>query len=345
MTRRESRWRQLGGGPRSVGMLGTSVVFSIGHGDIPAVPTSAWHGPRPVLNGSPFNQVLAGATEPQRRTNMDDTPHDDADIARLFREHDDIGPDSSLWLRPLRQLFNDGKPIGQIIAITVSPMKQQIFPFGMITQTMNNRLVFWPILPSGVNMICAGERVDVFDHITLEFPSEKIHVTTYDADGRPIHVARSWRTHRFSDCDLALWFTLLVRVSLLGQQDMAVQRRVQMPTTDQDRRIDEFVRYTQNISVSNVALPPADGECDYIYCGVYLAKPSIIVDQLPSSILPADSTMDSVIEGWPDGNVFQLAVSRLSIGQHTICIAAACPPGKLRSDVSVGLPGSVNSES
>jgi len=276
---------------------------------------------------------------------MDDISHDGDDVARLFREHDDIGPDSSLWLRPLRQLVKDGKPIGQVVALTVSPMEQLKLPFGMLTQTEKNRLIFWPILPSGVNMICAGETVDVFDHITLEFPSEKIHMTAYDTNGQPIHVARAWRTHHFSDCDLALWFFLLVRVSILRQQDIAVQRRVKMPTTDKERRTNEFLCYTQNLRLSNISLPPREPEYDYIYFGLYLAPDSIRADQLSPSILPAGSSMNSQIEGWPEGNVFQIAVSRLTFGQRTICVATACPPGRLRSDVFVGFPRTINSQS
>lgn len=267
---------------------------------------------------------------------IDNMSHDNDDAARLFREHDDMGCDSSLWLRPPRQLFKDGKPVGPVVALTVSPMKQLKLPFGMLTQTDKNRLIFWPILPSGVNMICAGETVDVFDHITLEFPSEKIHMTAYDANDQPIHYARAWKTHHFSDCNLALWFTLLIRVSILHKQDMAVQRRVKMPTKDKERRTSEFIHYAQNISLSNVPLPPCKVEYDYIYFVLYIAPDSIKVDQLSPSIFPSGSSMNSEIEGWPDGNKFQITFSRLTFGQRIIYVAAACPPGKLRSDVSVG---------
>jgi hypothetical protein len=274
---------------------------------------------------------------------LDSLSHDEGDLDRLFRENDDLGPDSSLWLRPLRQLFQHGKPVGQVVALTVSPVDQLKLPFGMLTQTEKHRLIFWPILPSGANMICAGETVDVFDHITLEFPSERIHVTAYDANRQPIHVARCWRAHHFSKCDLALWFTLLVRVSILRQQAMAVQRRVQTPTTDKERRTDEFIRFTQHLAFSNMALPLREAVNDYIYFGVYLGPDAINPNDLSPSILPADSSMDSQIEGWPHGNVFQIAISRLKFRQRSIFVATACPPGRLRSDVFVGFPRGMNS--
>jgi hypothetical protein len=275
---------------------------------------------------------------------MDHISHDDDDIARLFRDNDNIGSDSSLWLRPLRQLFIDGKPVSKVVALMVSPIEPIKLPFGMLTQTERNRFIFWPILPSGVKMRCDGEKVDVFDHITLEFPSEKIHTTTYDIDGLPIHNTRAWGTHSFSDSDLALWFILLVRVSILRQQDMAVQQCVKMPTTDKERRINEFVRYPKNISLLNVPLPPCKEECDYIYFSFYLAPDSIKIDQSSFSNLPSGSAMDSEIEGWDDGNEFQVKVSHLTFDQRTICVATACPPGRLRSDVSVGFPRRMKSK-
>lgn len=214
----------------------------------------------------------------------------------------------------------------------------------MLTQTEKNRLVFWPILPSGVSVFCDGMGVDDLDHITLEFPSEKIHVTAYNANGEPIHVASAWRTHHFPECDLALWFTLLVRVSILRQQDTAVQRLVKMPTTDKERRTNEFVLYTRNLAFSNISLPPDKAGYDYMYFGLFLTSGSITPDQLPPSILPTDSSMESQIEGWLDKEVFQAAVTPLPFGQWTICVATACPPGLLRSDVSVGLPRSKESQ-
>ncbi|MCH7591608.1 MAG: hypothetical protein IH989_02355 [Planctomycetes bacterium] len=63
---------------------------------------------------------------------MDDPVSDDDQVARLFKENDDLGAASSLWLRPLRQLFEHGKPIGQVRALTISLVEKQSLPFGMI---------------------------------------------------------------------------------------------------------------------------------------------------------------------------------------------------------------------
>ncbi len=274
-----------------------------------------------------------------RGTQMNDRVHNDDDAARLFRENNDIGSDSSLWLRPLRQLLRDGKPIGQILALTVSAESQLRLPFGMVSRTDNDRLIFWPVLPPRVNMICAGERIDVFDHITLEFPSEKIHVTAYDSNGQRVHRSRAWRTHHLQDPRFTLWFLLLVRMSVLQRQDMAVQRRVKTPVKDKKRRTDEFAAYVRRLKLLNVPLPAHTAEQDYIYFGFYLAPGSPMTSrQLSAPILPAGTSMDAQIEGWHSGNVFEITGLRFALGKRTVCVAAACPPGRCLSDVFVGFP-------
>jgi hypothetical protein len=269
---------------------------------------------------------------------MDEKPRDDDDVARLFRESDDVGPDSSLWLRPLRQLFEQGKPVGQVIALTVSLPEPLGSVFGMLTSTENQRLIFWPVLPPEATVICDGEAVHVLDHITLELPSEKTHATAYDAQGRSVHQSRSTRLRRPPDSSLALWFNLLVRVDVLRRQAVAVQRRVPMPTSDRERREQEFRRYAERFAFAHVELPPHESACDYIYFGVCLAPDAASAGQLSPSVLPADARMDSLIEGWPEGNVFPISGSSLTFDRWTVCIATACPPGRLSSDLVVGFP-------
>ncbi len=268
---------------------------------------------------------------------MSDTPENN-DIERLFRDNDDVGADSSLLLRPLRQLFKKGKPVGDIMMLTVSPTGDVKFPFGMLTETKRARLVFWPILPSGVSVVCAGEEIEGLDHITLEFPSEKIHLTAYDAKGQSSHIKRGWKMQHLSCCPLGVWFRQMFRVSLLSEQDTAVQRRVHIPTTDADRRLNEFVGNGGNIHLWDVPLPPADAVGDFIYLGVSLDDEPKATCQITPAVLPADTSLNSVIEGWPEGHEFQIMPSRRMFGQRSICVATACPPGRLLSDVCIGLP-------
>jgi hypothetical protein len=270
---------------------------------------------------------------------MNNVSHDD--IERLFREQDNIGPDSSLWLRPLHQLIKDGKPVGQVIAITISMSEKQRFPLGILAQTKSNRTIFWPILPKKAKIMCDEEIKDVFDHITLELPSENIHVTTYDTNAKASHLRRAWRMYHFSNSTLALWFMMLVRIPILRQQDKAVQRRIKMPTSDRNRRVQEFSRYINNFSFNNVNMPDCNEQQDCICCIPYLAPESFTIDQFSSSVIPF-GLLASVLEGWSELNQLYTNISLLKLGQQTICLAIFCPPGRLypNSDVFIGFPQS-----
>lgn len=263
-------------------------------------------------------------------------PHDNDNSAHLFYENDSIGPDPSLLLRPLRQLLTEGKPAGPVAVLTVPQTNQQNALLGVLGQTGKNRLVFWPPFPSGVNMVCAGEAVGVVHHVTLEYPSEKIHVTAYDVQGRPIHRRRRWKTRHFPDSPVALWFWLLVRVSVLSEQDAAVQQRVKVPKTDKKRREEEFTRYMGRLSLLNVSLPPREADQDYIWCGFYLAPDLIAAEHLLPSMFPTDALLASQIEGCSAGKPSQIGGRQFRIGGRTVGIATACPPGKLRSAVAIG---------
>lgn len=266
-----------------------------------------------------------------------DALHNDDDAARLFRESDNVGSDSSLWLRALRQLLKDGKPVGPIQMLTVSLPDQQRSPLGVLSQTKKNRLIFWPPLPPDTNMICDGESPEAVDHVTLEFPSEKIHTTAYDAKGRAVRNSRAWKLHHLDDFGLALWFYLLVRIPVLRKQDLAVQRRVPMPKSDEERRLNEF-RHSSRTPL-DIPLPHHNSEQDYIYFGFFLARDLPPADQFPSErILPADN-LNSQIEGGRAENTFETRGLKFSFENQIIVVAAACPPGRLLSDVTVGFSG------
>ena len=87
----------------------------------------------------------------------------------------------------------------------------------------------------------------IVDHITLEIPSRRSHLTAYKTSGKAIHRKASdigretpWVLRPFPNSGIALWFSLLVRTDTLLSQDLAVQRRVYMPTTaESERRINE----------------------------------------------------------------------------------------------------------
>ncbi len=172
-----------------------------------------------------------------------DDPLTEDEVARLFRENDNIGPDSALPLRMIRQLIWDGSPLGQGIMLTFKSPGGDSLLFGAVTATRNHRLVFWPALPTGMDMPC--DDIEAVDHITLELRNRKTHATGYKTDREAVHRSRAWKLHDFPGSGLASWFVLHVRLSVLREQPQAVQGRVAMPTADKDRRVEEVTRFVQ----------------------------------------------------------------------------------------------------
>lgn len=197
----------------------------------------------------------------------------DDDRAKRFRENDNLGSDSNVLLRPIRHLLARGVPPGPMSALSFAIPDTGALPFGVLAWTVKNRLIFWPVLPK------SWEMVNAVDHITLEFPSKRSHLTAYKASGKPVHrsaadmgLDSAWGLTTFPGTGIALWFTLAVQTSMILEQDLEIQRRVLMPTpSEKERRISEFVRHYQQLNHVSVPLPPDRLTVPrYIICNVYL---------------------------------------------------------------------------
>lgn len=245
-----------------------------------------------------------------------------------------ISPDSSAWVRSLRQLFEHGKPVGNIVALTISTDGQLRRPFGLLTYTGKHRLIFWPILPPGMNSICEGGVVEKVDHVTLEFPKKKIHVTAYDKENKAIHYRREWKARAFESYGLEMWFSMLVRRTVVEQQDMEMFRNVLMPRSDKDRRLKEFENFITALRIANIHLPPMSAEDgDYLHLAIYFG--AVDLDEIPPSIYPTGPSMTAQVEEW-ETNPFPIAPTKFQFADRIIYVACSRPPGKLRPDVSIG---------
>ena len=276
---------------------------------------------------------------------MDSESTDEVDrIGKFFHESGDLGAESSLWFRPLRQLLQQGKPVGPMIVLTFSGADTQAYPFGVLTHTEKGRIVFWPVLPTNADMVAADGKIGVIDHITLELANEKTHVTAYDAAGRPSRCgatdfghSQSWRICRFEGSGLAVWFTLLVKWSVLLHQETAVQRCVRAPTPAEAERLKQvFASHAARLKFVDFPLPLRSGTPEYVYCVIYfITDPNRI--KLTSDIF-LHGHVDSVVDGWPEGNEFEIQPKNLLYEQTQFVIATACPPGTMRQDVFLGFP-------
>lgn len=228
----------------------------------------------PVVRTADINsccELIRRRTCPMNMTDSNSIP-DDADIAQIFLENDDLAADSSLWFRSLRQLLKEGKPTGAMTLLAFRDGDASAYPFGVLTHTKNDRVVFWLVLPTNADMVAAEGKIGVIDHVTLELPNEKTHVTAYDSGGDALQYGaadfghlQAWRLQRFEGTGLSIWFTLLVKWSILAAQETVVQRRMQAPTpADVERRKQAFARHAAQIKVIDVPVPQGENASDYV---------------------------------------------------------------------------------
>lgn len=166
---------------------------------------------------------------------MEPTTRDD-DIGRQFRENDSVGDSSSFWYRATRQFYESQSPVGAMRMLTTGPSNDDQLPLGLFTYTNKNRLIYWPALAKGRQAVeTDGTRLEVFDHITLEFPSEKMHLTYINECGETQRLSREARACRLDGSDLAICFEVLVKIDVLNDQDMGIQRKVNIEPTHRPR--------------------------------------------------------------------------------------------------------------
>jgi hypothetical protein len=268
--------------------------------------------------------------------NQFEAPTNDADVQRLFRERDNLGVDSSLFIRAIRQLANNGKPIGQVFGFTVPIDVDKRMLIGLATLTKMDRLVFWPVLPRGKGKLVDQPERLVPDHFTVEFPSERLHVTSYDDEGNAIHVNDGWRSAP-SDNNARLLFAFFVRMSVIKDQDVLVSRKYLSPSNDDARRKNEFARFANSLVAHDLPVPGDAPAAHYAYFGVFCSSNELTTQTLPQSLMPKVAIPD-IVEDWPSNAEFPMIVGQLPIREHNLCFVAGFPPGKLRDEICFGMP-------
>lgn len=259
-------------------------------------------------------------------------------------QQDNIGSDTSLWLRPLRLLFDHGTPPCDCTILAFKDTPQGDLPFGVVTKTKDNRVICWPDLPTKPQPASEFGIPVFIDHVTLEFPSQKMHVTWFDDDGKREHHSQAWRLHPFDGSGVALWFKLMVRCSVLEDQDLRVERNIKSPTSDVERRKAEFARYANSIKFQRIKLPPGKPEGDYVFVVIYVVIDPGAEIVLTSDMFLAGGNVDDVVDGWPDGSVFGIQPIKFKVSDFEMVVATACPPGNLDPDVFLGFPRAMASQ-
>lgn len=240
--------------------------------------------------------------------------------------------DTSLWFRPLRQLLEQGKPLGPTKVLAFGTLPEGNLPFGALSETRKGRIIFWPVLPRRFRL-CGDEHAAlVTDHATLELPSGKIHVTSYDEGGQVAHHSQGWRLRASPVPGFAVWFQLLVRRSVLQEQLNAVDQNVSIPTTDQERRVAEFRKYAQQLHVQRVQVPPGADAANFFFCEICVKHPGSSDTRKPPDVHQIGPFPDGLIKGWADDDQIVLQPMRLTLGEVELLVVTGSPPGELTEE-------------
>lgn len=246
-------------------------------------------------------------------------------------------PNHSPLIRPLRQLFDEGKPAGNVIVIGYEFSANRRLPMAALCARKDHSVVLWPALPPNVSALRVGDAEVPFDHVTLDLRNERTHITGFDPGGNRQRSDLAKRLGDPSETGARLWFWFAIRTSVLDQQCGEFEGEFHEPERrDKGRREQEYRDYAQRILERLEFLPVPTPLGDYVVTAFYLL-PQRRPDWMTPKSLPMGSFWNDEIDGWPDGSRFDVSSAAIELDSINIGIATACPSGRLRSDVVIGL--------
>lgn len=243
--------------------------------------------------------------------------------------------ETALLFRACRQLIEEGKPLGQAYLIAVNLDDRGVRPFGVLTTTGKNRTIYWPVAPLEAYTAVEAGTHRLTDHITLELPSMRSHVTMYDEHGNRDHSEIEWRPGRPSSDGLSLWFFVVARLESILGQPLHVERDVPLPLTDSDRRLEEFKKFVSTVKHVEIAVPPVAHDGDYLLACFQTADESVKIPNPPS--LPRLDNLERVIAGCPENTEVLFATNLLRPTPIQVLVSIASPPGRCKEEM-IGFP-------
>jgi hypothetical protein len=246
----------------------------------------------------------------------------------------DVSPDVSVIWKPLHRLLQDGNPIDPVTILFYDIGDDRRLPFAAVAKTRGNRLVLWP--PSDAREPGEFADGDTFPvhHATLELSNGETHFTRFDANGQRIHQGRGWKLASFKD-GLRLWLIGAFHVALLEKQVGALEQDVKVPTRDSKRRLDEFRRYAAQMGHLAVSTPPLRGDC-FITVIHLLPDSASFRGPVKPTHFPTGGFWGDWIDGWPDGDTFQIAPTPINVGGVNLLLLTASPVGHLKGACFLG---------
>jgi len=243
------------------------------------------------------------------------------------------------WLRPLHRLLDLGKPIGDIVLLSIHPEGKEGFALAAMQRTEAGRVIFWQPLPRGyARQVAVADRRD---HLTLELARAKTHVTSpRTKDFKPLHELAG-SLEPLPGTGLTYWFSLLIRWQVLEQYPAKLERGVPLSKKvekDAGRRKAELLKAFAGMRLERIVTPGRDSGGDYALVALLLVESGreAALDSKTCSMLLARH--GGQVQGLRDDARVPFADKRLAVGETELVIAAASPPGNLLLDVLIRGP-------
>lgn len=265
--------------------------------------------------------------------NMMDSPNQTFEQARAGLP--DVCPYTSVLWKPLHRLLIDGKPIDPVTILYFDFGPDRRLPFAAISKTSGNRLILWP--PSDAREpgdFATGERFAIH-HVTLELANRKSHLTRFDEQGERVTADRVWKLAGSRD-DPSLWLVIAFRISLLERQVGALEQSVRMPTSDSERRVEEFRKYAATLRHVHLLSPAPKG--DYAVSVIHVMAEPVFSGPIRPQPFPFGSFWNNWIEGWADGDPIDVSHTGVNVGGVGVSVLTASPSGCLKSACYLGWP-------
>lgn len=245
-----------------------------------------------------------------------------------------VSPDVSVFWKPLRRLFEDGRPIDPVTVLFYDVGDGRPLPFASIAKTRGDRLILWPPWDAlQVNEFADGRTFPIH-HVTLELANGKTHFTCFEADGQRFHEGRGWKLATLED-GLKLWLIGAFHLASLEKQVGALEQNVKMPKTNTKPREDKFRRYWAEMTRKTINTPLLRGDC-FVTVIHLLPDSASFRGPAKAAHFPMGSFWNDWIDGWPDGDSFQIVPTGINVGGVNLLLLTASPPGRLKGACFLG---------